>query len=148
VSAGGKPFPVVTGPVSNLAGRVSPDGKWIAYAGMETGGRGVYVQDFPPKGGKWQISTAGGERPKWRADGRELFYRQGFKMMSVEVKTSAGKLEAGKPELLFDVPRSHNDPMFDVSADGQKFLLVVDNEDAGSPQSYTVVLNWQAGIKR
>jgi len=147
-SGGGKPFPVVTGPFYNGGGRVSPDGKWIAYMGWETGKNEVYVQDFPPKGGKWQISTSGGWRPAWRADGRELFYRERSKMMSVDVKTNAGRLEAGNPKLLFDAPRSRPDPVFDVSADGQKFLLVVRNEEAGAPQPITVVLNWQAGIKR
>jgi len=146
-SGGGKPFPVVTGPFRSSQGRVSPDGKWIAYVGEDTGKPEVYVQDFPPKGGKWQISTAGGWRPEWRADGRELFYREGSKMMSVEVKTNAGRLEAGIPKLLFDAPRSRPDPTFDVSADGQKFLLVVFNEEAG-PLPITVVINWPAGVKR
>jgi dipeptidyl aminopeptidase/acylaminoacyl peptidase len=147
VSGGGKPFPVVTGPSSNLAGRVSSDGKWIAYEGAETGRDEVYIQGFPPKGGKWQISTAGGDRPAWRADGRELFYWERSKMMSVEVKTNGGRLEAGIPKLLFDAPRSRSTSMFDVSANGQKFLLVVSNEETG-PRPITVVLNWQAGIKR
>jgi Tol biopolymer transport system component len=70
LTGGGRPFPVVTGPFDNYAGRLSPDGKWIAYDGNETGRPEIYVQDFPPKGGKWQISTAGGLRPEWRADGR------------------------------------------------------------------------------
>ena len=148
LNGGGKPFPVVTGPFDNSAGRVSPDGKWIAYDGSETGRAEVYVQDFPPKGGKWPISTAGGTRAEWRADGRELFYRENSKMMSVDVKANAGKFEAGVPRLLFDVPRSHPDPMFDVSADGQRFLPVVSNEEPGALQPITVVLNWTAGIKR
>jgi len=148
VSGGGKPFPVVTGPFDNRLGRVSPDGKWIAYIGWETGKPEIYIQNFPPRGGKWQISTAGGYRPKWRADGRELFYREGSKMMSVDVKTNAGRLEAGNPKLLFDAPRSRRDMVFDVSADGQKLLLLVSNEETGAPHPITVVLNWQAGIKR
>jgi Tol biopolymer transport system component len=147
LAAGGKPFPVITGPFGNGVGRVSPDGKWIAYTGDETGRYEVYVQDFPPKGGKWQISTAGGFLSAWRADGRELFYWEGSKMMCVGVKTNAGRLEAGIPKFLFDAPRSHSDLIFDVSADGQKFLLVVPDEETGSPP-ITVVLNWQAGIKR
>jgi len=149
LSGGGKPFPVVTGPSHNALGRVSPDGKWIAYTGAETGRSEIYIQDFPPKGGKWQISTEGGEWPAWRADGRELFCRQGSKMMSVEVKTNAGKLEAGIPKPLFDAPRSRLPfPTFDVSADGQKFLLVVSADETGTSHPITVVLNWQAGIQR
>jgi eukaryotic-like serine/threonine-protein kinase len=145
MSGAGTPFPVVTGPFEHRGGRVSPDGKWIAYAGEETGRREVYVQEFPPKGAKSQISTAGGEQPKWRADGGELFYREGSKVVSVEVKTNARKLEAGIPKPLVDVPGSTD---FDISADGQKFLVVVRNEDPGPPQPFTVVTNWLAGIKR
>ena len=145
MSEGGKPFPVVTGPFGYGKGSVSPDGKWIAYIGDETGRWEVYVQEFPPKGVKSQISTAGGDEPKWRADGRELFYREGSKVVSVEVKTNARKLEAGIPKPLFDVPGSTD---FDISADGQKFLVVVPNEDPDSPQPFTVVTNWLAGIKR
>jgi eukaryotic-like serine/threonine-protein kinase len=142
---GGKPFPVVTGSFNNWQGRVSPDGRWIAYVGDETGRGQIYVQDFPPSGGKWQISTASGYFPRWRADGRELFYRQDSKVMSVDVKTSPGKLEAGIPKPLFDVPNS--DRRFDVSADGQKFLMIVPNEDMGPPKQFTVVINWPAGVK-
>jgi Tol biopolymer transport system component len=145
LSGGGKPFPVVTGPFNNWQARVSPDGKWIAYVGDETGRGQIYVQDFPPNGAKWQISTASGYFPRWRADGRELFYRQDSKVMSVDVTTSAGKLEAGIPKSLFDVPNS--DRRFDVSADGQRFLMIVPNEDMGPPQPFTVVLNWPAGTR-
>jgi serine/threonine protein kinase len=142
LSGGRKPFPVVTSPFYNSAGNVSRDGKWIAYAGNETGRAEVYVQNFPPKAGKWQISTAGGYYPGWRADGRELFYKNGSKLMSVEVNTNAGKFEAGIPKLLFDMPKGAYFGGF--SADGQKFLLL----EQGLPQPFTVVLNWPAGIKR
>jgi Tol biopolymer transport system component/predicted Ser/Thr protein kinase len=148
VDGSGKPFPLVAGEFSNSEGRVSPDGKWIAYMGMATGRNEVYIQDFASKGGKRQISTAGGVRPLWRTDGRELFYREGSKVMSVEVRTNAGRLEVGIPKLLFDAPGSRLDPVFDVSADGQKFLLVVSSEEKGAPQPINVVINWPAGIKR
>jgi hypothetical protein len=69
-------------------------------------------------------------------------------MMSVEVKTNTGRLEAGIPRPLFDMQRSSRYGAYDVTADGQKFLLVVSSEEAGAPQPITVVLNWQAGIKR
>jgi Tol biopolymer transport system component/predicted Ser/Thr protein kinase len=140
--SGGKPFPVVTGSFEHNGGRVSPDGKWIAYYGAETGRLEIYIQDFPPTRGKWQISTGGGQQVRWRADGRELFYREGSKVMSVEVKTNGGKLEAGIPKALFDAPSSYW--FFNVSADGQRFLLQVPDET----QPFTVVLNWPAAIKR
>jgi serine/threonine protein kinase len=144
LSGGGKPFPVVTGPFDNASPSVSRDGRWIAYAADETGKFEIYVQDFPPKGGKWQISTAGGYYHMWRADGRELLYISGTKLMSVEVKTDAGRFEAGIPKPLFDLPK--NAWMVGLSADGQKVLLLAPNEE--QPQPFNVVINWPAGIKR
>jgi len=141
-----KPFPVVSGPSNNHQGRVSPDGKWIAYVGEETGKREVYVQDFPPNGGKWQISTGGGAQPRWRADGRELFYWNGSKVMAGEMRPAGSRLEPGVPKPLFEAPGSN--PFFDVTSDGQKFLLQVPNEAAGPPQPFTIVLNWPAANRR
>jgi eukaryotic-like serine/threonine-protein kinase len=150
VSGGGKPSPVITGAFGYGAGRVSPDGKWMAYTASDTGGPEIYIQDFPPTRGerqiKSQISNAGGRLPKWRADGRELFYREGSKVISVAVKTNVPKFEAGIPKLLFDVPRSQ--PFFDVSPDGEKLLLVVSNEETGAPRPISVVTNWPAARKR
>ena len=141
----GNPFPLLTGPFNIAQGRVSPDGKWIAYTSDATGRNEIYVQDFPPKTGKWQISTAGGAMPQWRSDGRELFYREGSKMISVDVKSTAAGFEAGLPKSLFDPPVGVL--QFDVSADGRKFLLVVPNEGSGPSQTFTVVLNWPSAIK-
>jgi len=145
--SGGKPFPVIQGPFNNHQGRVSPNGKWIAYVGEETGRMEVYVQDFPPKGRRWRISTAGGEIAKWRGDGRELFYREGSKLMSVRVSASANTVEFGIPKPLFDAPPPL-DPYFDVTPDGRKFLLIVPNTDPATAASFTVVLNWPAGIRK
>jgi serine/threonine protein kinase len=147
ISSGGKLFPVVAGPFSAWDGNISRDGKWITYTGNQTGKEEVYVQDFPPQAEKLRISTAGGRWPVWRADGRELFYVGGSKkMMSVEVKINAGRFEAGIPKPLFDLPKAA--AFGGLSADGQKFLLAVPNEEPGPPQPFTVVLNWPAGIKR
>jgi Tol biopolymer transport system component/DNA-binding winged helix-turn-helix (wHTH) protein len=145
LSGSRKPFALVTGPFHTHHGNVSPDGKWIAYAGEETGRREIYIRSFPPQGGKWRISSAGGSWPKWRGDGRELFYLQGGTIMSVEVRTSAEGLQAGLPQVLFDVPGAYP---YDVSRDGQKFLVNIPNQDPVPPQPITVVLNWPAGIKR
>jgi Tol biopolymer transport system component len=145
--SGEKPLPLIQGAFNNHQGRVSPNGKWISYVGEETGRMEVYVQDFPPKGRKWRISTAGGEIAKWRADSRELFYREGSKMMSVDVNASADKVEFGIPKPLFDAPPPL-DPYYDVTPDGRRFLLIVPNTDATTAASFTVVLNWPAGIKK
>ncbi len=109
-------------------GRFSPDGRWIAYISNDQGRAEVYVQTFPASGGKWQISTSGGYIPRWRSDGKELYYISGdLKLMAVEVK-SGSSFEAGVPRVLFDLalPRviSTNFGGYDVSADGQRFLFV------------------------
>jgi serine/threonine protein kinase len=145
--SGEKPFPIIRGPFNNHQGCISPNGKWISYVGEETGRMEVYVQDFPPRGRKWRVSTAGGEIAKWRADSRELFYREGSKVMSVDVNASGDKLEFGIPKTLFDAPPPL-DPYYDVTPDGQKFLLIVPNQDASISAPLTVVLNWSAGSKK
>jgi serine/threonine protein kinase len=145
--SGGKPFPVIRGSFNNHQGRVSPNGKWIAYVSEETGRMELYVQDFPPKGRRWRISTAGGEIARWRGDSRELFYREGSKVMSVQVNASGDKVEFGVPKPLFDASPPL-DPYFDVTPDGRKFLLMVPNTDTTTAASFTVILNWPAGIKK
>jgi hypothetical protein len=108
-------------------GIFAPDGKWIAYTSHETGDAELYVQPFPATGEKWKVAARGGAQPRWRRDGKELFYRTADgKMMAVPIKT-AGGFETGPPKMLF---QSSADPLYpnlavpyDVSADGQKFLV-------------------------
>ena len=97
-----KPVALVTGDFAVDQGRVSPDGRWLAYRSTETGRAEVYVQNFPPSGGKWQISTAGGAEPQWRADGKELFFIQNKTLMTVEIASGPGRFEAGIPKPLFE----------------------------------------------
>jgi serine/threonine protein kinase len=129
------------------SGRFSPDGRWVAYASTETGRWETYVTSFPEAHGKWQISTGGGDQPKWRADGRELFYLSGDgKMMAVPVKTGAN-FDAGSPVELFQAdPRemvaTSEEFSYDVSKDGQKFLINTQVKTAQTPMS--VVLNWNS----
>jgi hypothetical protein len=156
-----KPFPVVMTPFNENHGEVSPDGKWLAYDSNESGQAQVYVRPFPSGESKWQISTGSGRPglyPRWRGDGRELFYMDGAgagKLMAVEIKVNGSALEAGTPTALFDssfanlggerIP-SH---AYGVSADGQRFLIP---RPASSPASQSsspiaVVLNWVQGIQ-
>ena len=139
----------------------SPDGRWIAYISNLSGHNEVYVQRFPISGEKWQqISSKGGGQPRWRRDGRELFYiAPDQKIMAVEIKTSP-RFEAGPPVELFqarlpmsqgvDDVRNH----YDVSADGQRFLVntVVGSRSGGpgEPASalINVRLNWTAALKQ
>ena len=141
--------------VHSVHGQVSPDGRWLAYNTDESGRFEVYVQSFPaPGGGKWQISKDGGWFPRWRRDGRELFYyANDERLMAVPIR-SATKLDVGAAVPLFEA-RLLNGPtnaagsrhQYDVAPDGQRFLLNVPLEDADA-SSITVVLNWTAGLKK
>ena len=124
----------------------SPDGRWFAYASSEGGNMDVYVSNFPEGNGKWQISTGGGQEPRWRRDGKELFYiSSDGKMMSVPI-IGTTSFEAGTPVPLFTThrrqPVSSQDVFcYDVTPDGQKFLIVT-NADQGPASPLSVTLNW------
>jgi Tol biopolymer transport system component len=133
-------------------GQFSPDGRWVAYASNETGKWEVYVASFPEPRGKWQVSGGGGREPRWRGDGRELFYLSpDGKMMAVPV--NLGKtVDAGPPKALFQAhPRqqvlSTGVFTYDVSRDGQRFLI---NTQVERPElsPLSVILNWQAELRK
>ena len=130
----------------------SPDGRWMAYVSNESGRDEIYVQPYPGPGGKWQISTDGGNEPVWNRNERELFYRNGDKMMAVEIATEPN-FSAGKPKALFQGQQVSDTsvplPEFDVSPDGQRFLMLkpVAQEQA-APTQINVVLNWTEELKR
>lgn len=131
--------------------RFSPDGKWVAYSSNESGRWEVYVTSFPEAHGKWQVSNAGGEQPRWRGDGKELFYLSSeAKIMAVPVKTGAD-FDAGTPAALFQAnPRemfaTSEIFAYDVSKDGQRFLINTQTKTAMAPMS--VVLNWAAKLNK
>jgi serine/threonine protein kinase/Tol biopolymer transport system component len=129
----------------------SPDGHWLAYISDESGRYEVYVQPYPGPGGKWQISTDGGTEPVWNRNGRELFYRNGNKMMAVDIATQPG-FAAGKPRMLFEGPYQPTGTTiqnYDVSHDGQRFLMLKPIESAGAaPTQINVVLNWFEELKQ
>jgi Tol biopolymer transport system component len=128
----------------------SPDSRWLAYASDETGRYEIYVQPYPAgPGGKWQISTEGGTEPVWAHDG-EIFYRQGNKMMAVGTTTQP-TFSADNPKVLFDgqyVPSLATIPNYDISRDGQRFLMVKASEQEQSSTQINVVLNWFEELKR
>jgi len=129
--------------------KFSPDGRWLAYASDESGRREIYVQPYPGPGGKWQISTDGGNEPVWSPNGRELFYRNQDKMMAVDISTQPA-FAAGKPHELFagDYVRSYaGGPFYDVSRDGNRFLMLKPVGE-GAPTQINVVLNWTEELKR
>jgi eukaryotic-like serine/threonine-protein kinase len=129
----------------------SPDGRWLAYVSDESGRWEVYVQPYPGPGGKWQISTEGGTEPVWNPAGRELFYRSGNRMMAVPVTLQPG-FSAGKPTVLFEGPwlrTAATLPDYDVSRDGQRFLMLksAEEEDQGA-QQIVMVQNWLEELKK
>jgi hypothetical protein len=132
------------------APRFSPDGRWMAYVSNESGHYEVYVQPYPGPGGKREISTEGGTEPVWNPNGKELFYRSGDKMMSVVIDTQPG-FAAGKPRMLFEgqyVPTPLTAPYYDVSPDGQRFLMLKPAEQEQAPTQINVVLNWFEELKQ
>jgi hypothetical protein len=149
-----KPTLFLHTPFNEWHGQLSPDSHWMAYSSDESGQREVYVVPFPTGGGRTQISSAGGEQPRWRGDGKELFYLADRKMMAVPVRAVAGatpSFDAGDPVPLFEtnIYRINVGPMmyqYDVTADGKRFLIAITTESAAPPLN--VVANWQAALKK
>src|SRR5262245_23834026 len=128
----------------------SPDGRWLAYWSDETGRPEVFVQPYPGPGGKWQVSTDGGTEPVWNDNGRELFYRSGNKMMAVDVSTG-NTFSAGRPRMLFEseyVPSPASLRNYDVSSDGQRFLMLKPGTETQTVTQINVVTNWTEELKR
>jgi serine/threonine-protein kinase len=132
----------------NLAGaQFSPDGRWIAYSSDESGRRELYVQPFPGPGGKWMVSTEGGQYLRWAPNGREIFYRNLDKMMAVPVETQPA-FKAGTPHMLFQSTGYLGLANYDVAPDGQHFLMIKQEESAATPKELNVILNWPEELKR
>jgi serine/threonine-protein kinase len=139
---GRSPQPLLQGRHNERQPEVSPYGRWLAYTSDESGRDEVYVQPFPTLGRKWPISTGGGARPRWTRKGRELVYRNGRQILSVEIAASA-ELQPGKPRVLFEADTFG----FDVTPDGERFLMMRFPE---SPEiaEVAVVFNWHEELKR
>jgi Tol biopolymer transport system component len=157
VSADRKAQPYLATQHNETQGQFSPSGsgapRWVAYTSDESGRYEVYVQPFPAASGKFQISSDGGSQPRWRRDGKELYYlAPDGKLMAVETRTSPG-FEHGAPKALFETRTGNRGAgnqtlmLYDVAADGKRFLInSYMEETASSP--INVVLNWQAALKR
>jgi Tol biopolymer transport system component len=146
-----KAEPFIRTPFNESAPQFSPDGHWLAYVSNESGRNEIYVVAYPGPGGKWQISTEGGTEPVWNRNGRELFFRDASKMMAVDVAAQAS-FAAGKPHMLFEGPYAPTPatfPNYDVSLDGQRFLMLKPVEQArAAPAQINVVLNWFEELKQ
>jgi len=154
-----KPFPFLQTTSNNYDGEISPDQRWVAYVSDETGPDEIYVRTFSPDSkvtasntsGKWLISVNGGSQPRWRGDGKELYYlAPDGHLMAVEIATSP-MFRAGVPKALFQTPPRSVDISammreWDLTSDGKRFLFPAPAAQTTAP--FTVVLNWQAALKK
>jgi Tol biopolymer transport system component len=144
-----KAFPVAQAEYYEDLGQFSPDMRWIVYQSNASGSWEVYLQGFPNPGSRSQVSTRGGSRARWRRDGKEIFYLSPEgKMMAVDFQSSGTTVEIGRPRELFQAPVTsyivrHS---YDVSADGQRFLINTMLESAAG-QPITMVTNWAAEVR-
>ena len=147
---GGDASPFVATAFGEGSPLFSPDSRWLAYVSNESGRDEIYVQPYPGPGGKWPISTEGGTEPVWSVDGRELFYRLGDKMMVVEVQSEPA-FSSGRPQLVFEEPYLRDrfgTSNYDISPDGQRFLMIKAAEEEPGPGQINVVTNWFEELKR
>jgi eukaryotic-like serine/threonine-protein kinase len=153
------PTPVVSTPFDESHGQVSADGKWIAYESSETSQMEIYVRPFPSGTGKWQISAGGGFWPRWRGDGRELFYVDrtvAGKLMAVSIAVTGATLQPAAPKALFDFSSigalAHTSVYhtYAVSRDGQRFVfprpVAGSADETASP--IIVVTNWTTAVPK
>ncbi len=147
---GSEPEPYLRTEFSEQNGSLSPDGHWLAYASNESGRNEVFVSAFPSPVEKWQVSANGGGEPRWRRDGKELFYiAPDNRIVAVEV-TAGSTFARSAPRPLFIAPVAQlfvGYTQFDVSADGTRFLVNA-LADQGPGEPITVVVNWTAALER
>ena len=142
-----EPVTFLATPAVEAAPKLSPDGRFLAYQSNESGRNEIYVRPFPDGAGRWQASVDGGGKPRWSSDGSELYYARGGALMSVSFSTGQGAT-LGQPQQLFeaeDLSSGTSTPTYDVSADGQRFLMIapVAGDTEAAPPKIRIVQNWQ-----
>ena len=144
-----KAIPILQTPFEEGQGQISPDQRWLAYISNESGRRELYVRSFPEGAGKWQISSNGASQPRWSHDGRKLFFRTASGLNVVEVSPGSA-FQYGAPKPLFDPQGAGSsggtNPYYDVAPDGRLLVTTFAPETTSGP--VTLVLNWQAGLKK
>ncbi|HYT67280.1 MAG TPA: protein kinase [Vicinamibacterales bacterium] len=141
--------PITATAFDEYSAALSPDGRWVAYQSDETSVFQIYVREASGKGGRWQVSTGGGEEPHWSADGRELYFRADTQMMMVRVELGA-TFQFGPAQVLFDGLynlRSESGVSFDVDPNG-RFLMVRLADESAAPSSIRLIINWTSELKR
>lgn len=138
-----KPMPLDQSPANESQGIVSPDGRWLAYVSDESGSEEIYLRPFPPMEGRWQVSTGGGTRPRWRDDGRELLF------LSPNSDVMAVPVEVGSPSPRLDTARRLFvlDSADDFAVSGSQVIAQMPGEGASNRQ-LEVILNWAAELRR
>jgi serine/threonine-protein kinase len=143
---GAKPEPFLVTPFEERSAAISPDGKWLAYTSNESGRYEIYLRPYPVAPGKWQVSTSGGRHPLWSPDAKELFYRKDGDFVGVVIDLSAEAPVIGQPTTIFEfsagAPGFGRD--YDISPDGQRFVVVKDELDGGQAERSHLrfVFNW------
>jgi serine/threonine-protein kinase len=129
----------------------SPDGRWLAYVSDESGRYDVYVRPFPGPGEKYMVSTAGGMEPVWSRNSRELFFRNGDQVLAVQVATTTAAFSASRPKVLFTGPfaraRTAHRIAYDISPDGEHFVMLNSGEEDRAVTQVSVLLNWFEELK-
>ena len=152
-----KPVPVVQTNYDEIEGQFSPDGRWIVYVSNESGANEVYAQPFPGPGDRLRVSTAGGAHPRWRRDGREVFYvTSDNRLMAAAVRVSEGSLDISAPAELFRVRFATGTninlaaglqrPQYAVASDG-RFLINVAVDDS-MPRPIRILINWPSALPK
>jgi serine/threonine-protein kinase len=149
LSPNSQPRPFAPSRFNETAPAFSPDGRWLAYVSDESGRLEVYVRPFPGPGEKYPISVGGGSEPVWDRRGRELYFRNGDQMLVVAVTTQP-TFGAGRPRLLFTGPfvRSAGRISYDISPDGESFVMLDSGQESGAATQVNVLLNWYEELKR
>jgi serine/threonine protein kinase/Tol biopolymer transport system component len=156
-----EPFPFLQSEFNEVDGRFSPDVRWVAYVSDESGQNEIYIRTFQDQsgqpvprnasmGGKWQVSVSGGDSPRWRGDGQELYYfSPDNKMMTADITVKDGSPEVSHVRPLFEVSSIVQLPQsdYDVTSDGKKFLINVPFETQNETP-LTLVVNWDAALKK
>jgi Tol biopolymer transport system component len=141
-----EPIPLLVTEFAERSARVSPDGRWMAYWSDESGRSEVYVTTFPTPARKWQVSVEGGERPRWTRDGTEIVYLQDKSLIAVTVRSDGDSFEIGAATKLFDIGAGR-DSRWNVTADGERFLINVAPERARDTYALQLAVHWPAMLE-
>lgn len=147
LAAGSKPYPFIQAALRQEYARLSPDGRWVAYQSTESGREEIYIVPFPGPGDKVQLSTNSGRFPRWRRDGKEIFFLgAGNRVIAVPVDASGSAFKPGVEVPLFEAAPVRGDWAYDVLPDGSRFLVNTPVLRTAT-EPITVIVNWPAGLQ-